>query len=65
LARLHAERGLTLVLVSHDIGMVTRHVTHLACLNRRLFYHGDIDGFFRSVDLRQVYGDMRPIAHAH
>jgi len=29
----------TVILVSHDIGVVTRHVTSIACLNRRLHYH--------------------------
>lgn len=65
LERLHAERGLALMLISHDIGMITRRVTRLACLNRRLFYHGDIEGFLREGDLRAVYGDMRVVAHDH
>lgn len=65
LGRLHAEAGLTLVLVSHDIGMITNRVTRLACLNRRLFYHGDIAGFLRDVDLRAVYGDMHFVGHDH
>lgn len=30
---------ITVILVSHDIGVVTRHVTSIACLNRRLHYH--------------------------
>jgi len=28
-----------IVLVSHDIGIVSKHVNKIACLNRRLFYH--------------------------
>jgi len=26
--------------VSHDIGVVSVHVNKIACLNRRLYYHG-------------------------
>lgn len=38
--RLSALGGrITVILVSHDIGVVTRHVTSIACLNRRLHYH--------------------------
>ena len=30
---------ITLVLVSHDIGVISRYVKTVACLNRRLYYH--------------------------
>lgn len=30
----------TVVLVSHDIGVISSEVDSVACLNRRLFYHG-------------------------
>ncbi len=35
-------RGLTLILVTHDIGTITERVTHIACLNRRLYFHGKV-----------------------
>jgi len=31
--------GHTVVLVAHDVGVIYRHVRHVACLNRRLHYH--------------------------
>ena len=31
---------LTIILVSHDIGVISSHVKSIACLNRKLFYHG-------------------------
>lgn len=40
LRHLNQERDVTLILVSHDIGVVAREVTQLACLNRRLVFHG-------------------------
>ncbi len=30
---------ITLVLVSHDVGVISRYVKTVACLNRRLYYH--------------------------
>lgn len=30
----------TIVLVSHDVGVISREVDTVACLNRRLYYHG-------------------------
>jgi zinc transport system ATP-binding protein len=37
LERLCAEK--TVVLVSHDIGVMSRHVHNIACLNRRVLFH--------------------------
>jgi zinc transport system ATP-binding protein len=34
------KRGLTIVMVSHDIGAVSVYVDKIACLNRQLYYHG-------------------------
>lgn len=33
-------RKVTIVLVSHDIGVISSHVDKIACINRKLFYHG-------------------------
>ena len=33
-------RKITIILVSHDIGVISSHVDKIACLNKRLFYHG-------------------------
>jgi len=34
------KRKMTIVMVSHDIGVVSAYVDKIACLNRRLYYHG-------------------------
>lgn len=38
LAQLNAE--MTILLVTHDIGIISSHVKHVACLNHQLFSHG-------------------------
>ncbi len=40
LQRLHKDHGLTLILVTHDIGVVSSLVDQVVCLNKRLFFHG-------------------------
>ncbi len=40
LRRLNQENGITMVLVSHDIGAMMREATTCACLNRSLVFHG-------------------------
>lgn len=58
--------GITIVLVTHDIGIVNKHVTCVACLNQKLVYHGSHEDFCRS----EVFRDMitrgdHLIAHEH
>ena len=35
----HLSEEITILMITHDIGVVSRHVTQVACLNRRLFTH--------------------------
>ncbi len=35
------EQGVTILLVSHDMGVISSHVKSVGCLNRRLFYHSE------------------------
>lgn len=63
---LRAEMGLTVILVSHDIGAVAHEVSALACLNRRLFYHGSPNDFGTEEQLCELYGhDVLRIHHHH
>ncbi|TAJ45526.1 metal ABC transporter ATP-binding protein [Methanofollis fontis] len=41
-------RQMTVVFVTHDIGVLSRHVTKVACLNRRIYTH----------DTPEITGDM-------
>jgi zinc transport system ATP-binding protein len=66
LRHLNREGGVALVLVSHDIAVVAREVTKLACLNRRLVFHGAPADFFNDAALTSLYGPaVRVIAHGH
>lgn len=55
LRRLNRERGITIVLVSHDIGAVMREVTTCACLNRRMVFHGPTHQLTQR-ELSELYG---------
>ena len=66
LRRLNRELGTTLILVSHDIGVVAQEVTQLACLNRTLVFHGSPDEAMRSGALAQMYrAESWVVAHRH
>ena len=60
------ERGMTIILVEHDIGVVTEHASRIACLNRRLFFHGPSTEFGESDALARAYGaNQRLLTHDH
>ncbi|MEH7120739.1 metal ABC transporter ATP-binding protein [Neobacillus vireti] len=68
LGDLNIRRGITLLLVTHDIGTVSDKVTHVACLNKHLHFHGDTEEFeqLNQDGLSKVYGhDVHVLAHNH
>jgi zinc transport system ATP-binding protein len=60
------EQGMTIVLVEHDIGVVTTRASRIACLNKRLYFHGPPDEFADSDALAEAYGaNQRVLGHSH
>ena len=59
-------RGLTIVLIEHDIGVVTEHATEVACLNRHLYFDGEPDEFVATDALADAYGtNQHVLQHGH
>jgi zinc transport system ATP-binding protein len=66
LDKLNKEEGMTIVLVTHDIGIVNRHINRVACLNQRLIYHGSHEDFCRTDTLKEMLsGGHHLISHEH
>jgi zinc transport system ATP-binding protein len=68
LADLNKKRGITLLLVTHDIGTISDKVTHVACLNKHLHFHGETSEFeqHRSEGMSEFYGtDVHLLSHQH
>lgn len=55
LRRLNRERGMTILMVSHDIGAVLRDATAVACINRRVVFHGPSHAL-SARELSMLYG---------
>ena len=55
LRQLH-QSGMTILVVSHDVGVVASYVDGVACLNRRLVAHGRPAEVLGSEELAQMYG---------
>jgi len=66
LGSLNTTEGITIILVTHDIGIVNRHITRVACLNQRLVYHGSHEDFCRSGALKELLeGGHHLVSHRH
>jgi len=57
------DEGITIILIEHDIGVVTTHASEIACLNRKLFFHGDPDAFVETNALADAYGGTQSVVH--
>jgi zinc transport system ATP-binding protein len=57
---------LSIIMVSHDIGVITAYVDEIACLNRTLHYQGSPLGALNEEVLKELYGkSMEIIMHSH
>ncbi|GAE24738.1 zinc ABC transporter [Halalkalibacter wakoensis JCM 9140] len=66
LDHLNKAKGISLILVTHDIGAMTDHVTDVACLNKTLHFHGNTADFEANQDLSSFYGhDVHLLTHNH
>ncbi len=50
------DTGMTIILIEHDIGVLTKHVDTVACINVELYHHGDTVSFLESDALADAYG---------
>ncbi|MFT4412652.1 metal ABC transporter ATP-binding protein [Fredinandcohnia humi] len=65
---INKNHGITLILVTHDVGTITDKVTHVACLNKHMHFHGSAEDFdhVKEQDLSQFYGHpLQVITHDH
>ena len=53
---LHEDSGMTIVLVTHDIGVVSEFVDSVACLNRSLVAHGSPQDVLHAPTIENMYG---------
>jgi zinc transport system ATP-binding protein len=56
LASLRGDLALTVVLVSHDIGVIPYYTEEIACVNQTLHLHGKPKEVLTSESLREAYG---------
>ncbi len=66
LRRLNRDMGTALVLVSHDVAVIAKEVTQIACLNRTLAFHGTPHEAIASGAVARMYrADSLIVTHTH
>lgn len=66
LYKLNQEQVITMLLVTHDTGIMTEYATDIVCLNKTLHFHGDPEAYtsLSEKDLSSFYGHpVNIVAH--
>lgn len=65
LRQLCSDQGTTVLLVSHDVGVVLHEASKVACINRTLIFHGSSQDL-TNTDLSRLYGfSVDLVIHRH
>lgn len=56
LVKIRDHEKLTIIMVSHDIGAVSSIVDKVACLNKRIHFHGSPEGCLDQENVEKVFG---------
>lgn len=67
LQTLQREQGITILLISHDIGMLGEYVSKLLYVDRRIVFYGSLEEFCRSPLMTGYFGNasQHVICHRH
>lgn len=65
LHELQDKKGISLMLVSHDLNLVYKHATQVLCLNRQMLCFGEPQKALTSELLTKLYGDRVLYHHPH
>lgn len=62
---LNQKENITIIWSSHDLDAVAKLATKVACLNRKLFFHGISEDFFHDENLLKMYSESSMQMHMH
>ena len=63
LTELNRERKITIVWSSHDMNAVEKFANKVACIDKKMFFHGDAIDFFGNQNLRDSYIESAMQSH--
>jgi zinc transport system ATP-binding protein len=64
--KLRDRKGFTVLMVTHDVGVVWKYVDKAVCINKKLHFHGEPEAILKPEILKMVYGtEVVPLFHRH
>ncbi len=65
LAQLQRETHCTMILVSHDLSVVTEHASYVVCINQQVYCQGRSVDTLTPENLQAIYGPLAALHHHH
>lgn len=65
LNHLNQTHHISIILVSHEVDLISSSVKNLACLNQKLLYHGHPNALHDEQLIKQVYGQKHQLIEHH
>jgi zinc transport system ATP-binding protein len=65
LKKINTENKITIVWSSHDLDAISKLANRVACMNRKMFFHGEKEEFFSNKDLLKTYAESAMQMHMH
>ena len=63
--KINEENNITIVWSSHDLDAVSKYANRIACMNKKLFFHGEKEEFFSDKKLLKTYTESSMQLHMH
>ncbi|MGD1836398.1 MAG: metal ABC transporter ATP-binding protein [Nitrososphaeraceae archaeon] len=65
LSEINERDNITIIWSSHDLDAVNKFANKVACINRKMFFHGNSDDFFDDPDNLKNYSEYSMQKHMH
>jgi zinc transport system ATP-binding protein len=67
IADINGSRGVTVLLVTHDTGVIGQHASKMLYLDKRLLFYGSFDDFCHSPEMSALFGEhsQHLMCHRH
>jgi zinc transport system ATP-binding protein len=64
---LNKKKGVTVILVTHDMGTIGKYASHLLYVDKKVIFHGGFAEFCESEDMQKYFGEFSQhiICHRH
>lgn len=63
--KINKENGITIIWSSHDLDAIKKYANRVACMNRKLFFHGEKEKFFSDEKILKTYTESAMQMHMH